>query len=301
MKTSIFSFLFLLVVLNSCGYDRDDRIPRVNDENQFVSEDGTVYYTGLTCYGTGDYMPDTSNTLDDLVIPSVLPIQFDLSQFLPPVGNQQSQGSCTSWAVTYYMKSLQERVAATLPYDEATIMSPAYTYNQLSMGNCSGTDLAQTLDILKHKGACSLIDFPYDFNSCSLQPSAFLDQLALPNRISDYKFLSGNNMVAEMKTLLTEQKPIVIAAFLTSRFGRLDGFGIHAYRPHVVNYDRGGCHAMLVVGYSDEYNAFKVVNSWGPEWGDEGFVWIDYQAFENVTNPNADFRVINQAIVAYDL
>ena len=301
MKSNILFLLFLLLVLNSCGYDRDDNIPRVNDETQFVSEDGTVYNTGLTCTGTGDYFTDAQNTLDDLVIPLVLPDQFDLSEFLPPVGNEQSQGSCASWATTYYMKSFQERVSATLPFDEATVMSPAYTYNQITMGNCSGTTLEATLEILKNKGACSLTDFPYDFTTCASQPTAAIDALALPNRISGYKYLSGNNMVAEMKTLLTEQKPILIGAFLTSKFGRLDGLGLHAYRPHVVNYDNGGCHAMLVVGYSDEYNAFKVVNSWGPEWGDDGFVWIDYQAFENVLNPNATFRVINQAIVAYDL
>ena len=58
---------------------------------------------------------------------------------------------------------------------------------------------------------------------------------------------------------------------------------------------------MLVVGFSDEYNAFKLVNSWGEDWGDNGFVWIDYQAFENVSAPSASFRVINQAYVAYDL
>jgi hypothetical protein len=301
MKTNFFSLLFLLVLLNSCGYDRDDRIPRVNDNTQFVSEDGTVYYTGLTCTGTGEYITNPDNTIDDLVIPTTLPEQFDLSEFLPPIGNQGSQSSCVSWAVTYYMKSLQERVASPLPYDENTILSPAYTYNQVTMGNCTGTDISQTLEILKGKGACSLLDFPYDFTSCALQPTAAIDQLALPNRISGYKYLSGNNMVAEMKTLLTEQKPILIAAFLTPKFGKVDGLGIHAYRPHVVNYDRGGCHAMLVVGFSDEYNAFKVVNSWGESWGDDGFVWIDYAAFENVNQSNAPFRVINQAIVAYDL
>lgn len=301
MKTNFLSGLFLLVLLNSCGYDRDDRIPRVSDETQFVSEDGTVYSTGLICFGSGDYNLDANNTLDDLVIPSTLPNFFDLSEFLPPIGNQQSQGSCASWAVTYYMKSFQERVVSSFPFDEATIMSPSYTYNQLTMGNCSGTSIVQTLEILMNKGACSYMDFPYDFTRCDLQPSASIDQLALPNRINAYKFLSGNNMVAEMKTLLTQQKPIVIGAFLTSRFGRIDNLGIHAYRPHSVDYDKGSCHAMLVVGYSDEYNAFKVVNSWGTEWGDDGFVWIDYEAFENVTNSSAAFRVINEAILAYDL
>ena len=57
---------------------------------------------------------------------------------------------------------------------------------------------------------------------------------------------------------------------------------------------------MLVVGYSDEYNAFKVVNSWGENWGSDGFVWIDYAAFENASDPSANFRVINNAYVAYN-
>ena len=50
-----------------------------------------------------------------------------------------------------------------------------------------------------------------------------------------------------------------------------------------------------------EFGAFKVVNSWGEAWGDNGFVWIDYLAFENVGDIEASFRVINQAYVAYDL
>lgn len=58
---------------------------------------------------------------------------------------------------------------------------------------------------------------------------------------------------------------------------------------------------MVVVGYSDSYNAFKVVNSWGESWGDNGFVWIDYKAFNDILNPNKSFKVINQAIVVFDL
>ena len=57
---------------------------------------------------------------------------------------------------------------------------------------------------------------------------------------------------------------------------------------------------MLVVGYSNENNAFKVVNSWGAGWGDEGFVWIDYKAFENVLKTTEPFRVITGAYVAFD-
>lgn len=35
-----------------------------------------------------------------------------------------------------------------------------------------------------------------------------------------------------------------------------------------------GGHCYLVIGYSLERNAFRVVNSWGPGWGQHGRVWV---------------------------
>ena len=40
-------------------------------------------------------------------------------------------------------------------------------------------------------------------------------------------------------------------------------------------------HAMLVVGYDDNIagGAFRVLNSWGTDWADHGFIWIKYKDF----------------------
>jgi hypothetical protein len=42
-----------------------------------------------------------------------------------------------------------------------------------------------------------------------------------------------------------------------------------------------GGHAMCVVGYDDRKygGAFLIMNSWGPEWGQNGFAWIRYPEF----------------------
>jgi hypothetical protein len=37
-----------------------------------------------------------------------------------------------------------------------------------------------------------------------------------------------------------------------------------------------GGHAMLMVGYDDTKKAFRVKNSWGSGWGDNGYVWMSY-------------------------
>jgi hypothetical protein len=44
-----------------------------------------------------------------------------------------------------------------------------------------------------------------------------------------------------------------------------------------------GLHAMCVVGYDDDKGlggAFEVVNSWGKDFGDDGYFWLTYDAFK---------------------
>jgi uncharacterized protein (TIGR02145 family) len=43
-------------------------------------------------------------------------------------------------------------------------------------------------------------------------------------------------------------------------------------------------HALLICGYDDGINAFKVMNSWGPTWGNLGCFWIDYDFFKSAVN-----------------
>ena len=44
-----------------------------------------------------------------------------------------------------------------------------------------------------------------------------------------------------------------------------------------------GGHAMSVIGYDDRKfgGAFQIMNSWGPEWGQNGVAWVRYGDFKN--------------------
>ena len=37
---------------------------------------------------------------------------------------------------------------------------------------------------------------------------------------------------------------------------------------------------MCVIGYDDRRQAFQIMNSWGPEWGDNGVAWVRYADFK---------------------
>lgn len=305
MRKILFVPLFLIAVTGCFEKNEFTSVlgtdPLSQDGEVFISEDGEEYWMGCEnsyCYGFSAGAPESEKTLQNLVIPNNLPTSFDLSNFLPEVGNQGRLGSCTAWATAYYGRSLLYNSSQNNSRTADIRLSPSFIYNQITKGQCKGTSISQSLQLLVNQGSSEWEVFPYQSNGCNLQPNEAQRTNAGKFKMNDFKFLRGENLVAEMKTLITQGNPVVVAMGLDSEFGKKDALGLSAYRPHQVQKDEiFGAHAMLVVGYSDQYKAFKLVNSWGEGWGDEGFVWVDYAAFEHVFDVKNPFRVLCQALV----
>lgn len=301
--------LILFFILTGC-FDKDEFAslletdPLSQNGEIFIDESGEEYGMGCDnsyCYGFTGAAPDGDRTLKNLNIPDNLPATFDLSSFLPEVGNQGRLGSCTAWATAYYGRSLLSNYSENTSRVANVRLSPSYIYNQLTKGQCKGTSIGSAMQLLVDEGASEWDIFPYQSTGCNVQPNENQRVNASEYKMNDYKILSGVNLVAEVKTLITQGKPVVVSMGLDKEFGKKDELGLTAYRPHKVKKDEVyGAHAMLVVGYSNQNKAFKLVNSWGEEWGDDGFVWVDYEAFENVFDLNNPFRVLCQALVGID-
>lgn len=78
---------------------------------------------------------------------------------------------------------------------------------------------------------------------------------------------AGEERLYAVRKALTDGFPVffgmdVDAEYMDGRFGTYQG----------VNQVRGG-HAQVIVGYRD--SRFLVCNSWGRDWADGGFAWID--------------------------
>lgn len=41
-------------------------------------------------------------------------------------------------------------------------------------------------------------------------------------------------------------------------------------------------HAVVLTGYDDEKQAFRLLNSWGSNWGNNGYIWATYRKIEKV-------------------
>lgn len=205
-----------------------------------------------------------------------LPAKYDLAADLPPPGNQGDQSSCVAWSVgyaarTYYLKHYYAKDVT----QRENVLSPAFIYNTLkqSGGACDdGLSLTGALNLLQKSGGVPLSVLPYDPHQCLTLPSAQdLSHYSDRFRIRGYRKVRDED---DVKGELYRDNPVVFAIDAGPAFDH--------YHSGIIDTTEdpgpGSAHAMVIVGYDDEKQAFHFVNSWGPLWGEKGLGWISYRA-----------------------
>jgi hypothetical protein len=128
--------------------------------------------------------------------------------------------------------------------------------------------------LVAERGAASLKDFPYLSSSCDAQPSqAVLDNA---KRFGIVEWLRVGIEHRQIKPQLVAGFPVLVGMDVDEAF--------QALSPRDAVYRREGKdspsgHALVVVGYDDGRQSYKVMNSWGNDWGDHGFGWVTYPMF----------------------
>ena len=235
--------------------------------------------TGLILMDEEDYdaLPER-----DPLMRGRLPQFVDLISFSPTPGHQGAQGSCVGWAVGYALKTYQEalefNIASPQPWDH---FSPAFVFNSIKQGDdCNaGSRISDALEFVANTGAVRMNDFPYEEGQC-LPPVEDMSSIARDYAIKSYRRLQKEGMLFAIREALSNEKPVVIAMRVFPSFEAWEGGGNYRHDPEAefqVDF-----HAVTVVGYDDERRALKIINSWGTEWGDEGFFWMDYRAARNL-------------------
>ena len=208
-----------------------------------------------------------------------LPSRVDLSATLPAVRDQGPTSTCTSWASTYAAASQAERRAGR---GQALTLSPAFTYNKIAGDRlCNGgTQLSATLDFLRDVGAVPIDEFVFDAGSCVRQPTTAELQRAAGFRIKGWSHFNAADINA-VKGQLARGLPVLFGLATSRQFERFHGDSVFN------DPNKGdGSHAMIVIGYDDARQAFRIQNSWGRDWGDGGYAWIAYEFWKrNVTGP----------------
>ena len=201
-----------------------------------------------------------------------LPPSIDLSANFPIPGDQGRQHSCVGWAIAYALKSYQEKLEMGWALNTPShLFSPAFVYNQINEGRDEGSRVDYAFDLIINQGAATLATMPYG-GSHLIQPSAEARQEAAKFKGAEWRRING---VRDIKGYLVEGLPAVIGMKTCDAFHQLRGSNA-VYNTFGGN-DCGG-HAVTIVGYNDNRfgGAFRVINSWGTEWGDGGYFWLPY-------------------------
>jgi len=235
---------------------------------------GQTYSTGLK-FATPEQLrgiPLASTPYSGSGLPKVV----DLSANLPTPGHQGSQRSCTAWAVGYALKAYQEFIETST----RIYFSPSFIYNQINNGRDGGSRVMDALNLISEQGSCTWDDMPYNQNDFRTQPSHSAITKAKKYKIDYWRQVNVRDR-KEIKAQINAGYPVVIGAVIDEGFEKLRQYNAESMWKQNIGATKGG-HAMLIVGYDDYKNAFRIINSWGTDWGDKGYAWIDYIYFPQV-------------------
>jgi hypothetical protein len=249
---------------------------------------GFVFMTGAQPIAPAEYtaLPKTDT------FRAWLPKAVDLTPNYPKPGYQGAQPSCVAWATTYAARSfLHGRALGRQPTAPSEQMSPAYLYNRLRAPGTQCTtpmSIVKALNLLKREGAVTLADFPDDIKTCNIPAPAALLGKAATYRLGNWRAIDRERrtderspvVIDDIKGALSRGEPVVFAMPVAQDWYDLAGDTVYTHTgPAGELY-----HAMAVVGYSEERQAFRIINSWGDWWADNGYAWISYATFKALVN-----------------
>lgn len=209
-----------------------------------------------------------------------LPAAVDLSKYMPPVGDQLNQGSCVGWATAYAARAYY---AYQVEHRDTTmtsnVPSPAWVFNIIHIGaDCNqGSFVPDAMEVLR-QGAPSLADYPYDDTKCPM-PLPPARARATDFKIESYEMVWDQREpdLDRVKGALAKGQPVVITASLDAGFFDLNP-NQSVWRSTPEAKSEGG-HAFTLVGYDDNTQTFKFINSWNTGWGDQGYGRMTYDTF----------------------
>ncbi len=271
--------------LQSCEEGGGDIISLLDQLFKIVSETGWLAEKENLDDIPSDIVPfddDTSN-LKSLV---------DLSDKFPPVGDQGQYGTCVVWAVGYNLKTALNGIEKgwnTLSLStSANQTSPKALWLNIpsdSKGDrCGGTNFEPAMDALISDGAASMNTVPYQVAGTT--PCTGDKKGDSSNKLSNYRKIAYNEngksdgmTLDNFKGYLNAGRPIAFGARLGDLFMTWKNSSVIKDDTYNNPGMEHAYHAMVLIGYNDSKNAFRVRNSWGTTWGENGDIWVDYNFF----------------------
>ena len=185
---------------------------------------------------------------------------------MTPIKDQGDCGSCWAFAPTGALETTEILINnTTLDLAEQQLVncvsSPA--------GACNGNDPMNAFNYLQQNFDATEQAAPY-----LARPGTCNAQLGAQYKVQDWDFVSddltGIASVADIKAAIVAHGPVVASVYATDAFQSYTGGVFDEQAPGQVN------HAIVLAGWDDARGAWHLRNSWGSDWGEDGYMWIKY-------------------------
>ena len=218
-----------------------------------------------------------------------LPQEMDLRQFFTPIKDQGEIGACSVFTIVGLFEYLLKRNKEKNPD-----LSEKFVYYNVRKhtGNCSedtGSTLHSVVTTMSEEGVCLENLCPYNdrYDECPSE-EAYVD--AKHRKI--IKALNVKPTLDDIRSAIAQGYPVAISLKIYESFAPLFGFIPHPTNEETEN--NSGNHAMIIAGYSDTKKIFIVRNSWGTNFGDQGYCYIPYSYV-------GDTRFLNSACIVQEV
>jgi C1A family cysteine protease len=237
---------------------------------------GSIPTRHIQRYG---WVPDLPDARDFMYaapesVLSTLPKKVDLRPDCPPVYDQGQLGSCTANAIgaAFEFQQRREQLADFMPsrlfiyYNERKIEG--------TVDEDSGAMIRDGIKSVHKLGVCDEKIWPYDIGTFTQRPPAAAYSQAMDHQATVYRRVLP--VLHQMQGCLASGTPFVLGFSVYESFEspEVAKTGVVPLPPRSERLLGG--HAVLAVGYDDDSQRFLIRNSWGTDWGMDGYCTMPY-------------------------
>jgi C1A family cysteine protease/TolA-binding protein len=192
---------------------------------------------------------------------------FAWTPTLTPIRNQGSCGSCWAFAAVATLEASNSIINGA-----KTDLAEQHALSCSGGGTCSGgwyTPIYTWLGGGKD-GLQTEAKVPYISSNGTCNASG-----KTPYQVEAWGWVDPVNImpsVAAMKAAMCKYGSLTVAVAATPAFIAYSGGTFDERSNSTIN------HAVNLVGWDDSRNAWLMRNSWGSNWGEDGYMWIDYKS-----------------------
>ena len=206
---------------------------------------------------------------------------IDLRSKFGPVEQQGAPNSCVAHAAT----SVLEAVLGVSDLSRLFVYYNARTYSG-QQGSDAGCQPRNAMKGISQFGAPPETAWPYNTSSITVKPSADAYSVALPIR-SRIKAYQSVTTLDALKSALSQGLPVMFAFMVPDTFVSVTKY--NGIQPDFTSTTRWlGGHAVVAVGFNDDNKTVNCRNSFGTNWGNQGYFTMGYNWFANMKSRISD-------------